>query len=76
MGGNGRFFMLAYLKKVIHRGCISEVPDLRPSSAHGDTPTKTITEAELRDLALARNCPRQGMPIPKARYRPASYAAG
>jgi len=55
---------------------IADVPDLKSCSAHGDTPSEAIAEAETA-IALwietAREC---GMPIPDARYRPAIYAAG
>jgi predicted RNase H-like HicB family nuclease len=54
---------------------IADVPDLRPCSAHGETPEEAI--ARVRDaiegwLAVARD---RGFPIPKPRYRPAIYAA-
>jgi predicted RNase H-like HicB family nuclease len=54
---------------------IADVPDLRPCSAHGDTPEQAI--AHVRDaiagwLAVARD---RGFPIPEPRYRPAIYAA-
>jgi predicted RNase H-like HicB family nuclease len=54
---------------------IADVPDLRPCSAHGDTPEEAI--AHVRDaiagwLAVARD---RGFPIPEPKYRPAIYAA-
>jgi predicted RNase H-like HicB family nuclease len=54
---------------------IADVPDLRPCSAHGDTPEDAI--AHVRDaisgwLAVAKD---RGFPIPEPRYRPAIYAA-
>ena len=54
---------------------IADVPDLRPCSAHGDTPEEAL--AHVRDaidgwLAVARD---RGFPIPEPRYRPAIYAA-
>jgi predicted RNase H-like HicB family nuclease len=54
---------------------IADVPDLRPCSAHGDTPEQAI--AHVADaiegwLAVAHD---RGFPIPKPRYRPAIYAA-
>jgi predicted RNase H-like HicB family nuclease len=54
---------------------IADVPDLRPCSAHGDTPEEAI--ANVRDaiegwLAVAQD---RGFPIPEPRYRPAIYAA-
>lgn len=57
-------------------GCwIADVPDLRPCSAHGDTPEDAM--ANVRNaidgwLAVARD---RGFPIPEPRYRPAIYAA-
>lgn len=54
---------------------IADVPDLRPCSAHGDTPEQAM--AHIQDaidgwLAVARE---RGFPIPEPRYRPAIYAA-
>jgi predicted RNase H-like HicB family nuclease len=54
---------------------IADVPDLRPCSAHGETPEEAI--AHIQDaiegwLAVARD---RGFPIPEPRYRPAIYAA-
>ncbi len=54
---------------------IADVPDLRPCSAHGDTPEYAM--AHVQDaiegwLAVARE---RGFPIPEPRYRPAIYAA-
>ena len=54
---------------------IADVPDLRPCSAHGDTPEQAL--ANVRDaidgwLAVARD---HGFPIPEPKYRPAIYAA-
>ena len=54
---------------------IADVPDLRPCSSHGDTPSEAIAEAEIAIelwLETAKEC---GLPIPEARYRPAIYAA-
>jgi predicted RNase H-like HicB family nuclease len=55
---------------------IADVPDLRPCSAHGDTPTEAITEAEVAIALWLETAEDRGMPIPDARYRPAIYAAG
>ena len=54
---------------------IADVPDLRPCSAHGDTPEQAM--AHIQDaidgwLAVARE---RGFPIPEPRHRPAIYAA-
>ena len=55
---------------------IADVPDLRPCSAHGDTPTEAIAEAEIAISLWLETAQERGMPIPDARYRPAIYAAG
>lgn len=54
---------------------LADVPDLRPCTAHGDTPTEAL--ANVRDaiqgwLEVARD---KGYQIPTPRYRPAIYAA-
>lgn len=54
---------------------IADVPDLRPCSAHGNTPeeaTTRIQDAIEGWLEVARD---RGFPIPEPRYRPAIYAA-
>jgi predicted RNase H-like HicB family nuclease len=54
---------------------IADVPDLRPCSAHGETPVEAMAEAQVAIelwLEVARD---EGMTIPEARYRPAIYAA-
>jgi predicted RNase H-like HicB family nuclease len=54
---------------------IADVPDLRPCSAHGDTPEQAIAhvaDAIEGRLAVAHD---RGFPIPEPRYRPAIYAA-
>ncbi len=53
---------------------IADVPDLKPCSAHGDTPVEAISN--VRDavqgwLEVARD---KGFDIPEPRYRPAIYA--
>jgi predicted RNase H-like HicB family nuclease len=53
---------------------IADVPDLRPCSAHGNSPeeaTAHVQDAIEGWLAVARD---RGFPIPKAKYRPAIYA--
>lgn len=55
---------------------IADVPDLRPCSAHGDTPTEAIAEAEIAISLWLETAQDRGMAIPRARYRPAIYAAG
>ena len=54
---------------------IADVPDLRPCSAHGDTPEEAVanvSDAIVGWLAVARDC---GFLVPEPRYRPAIYAA-
>lgn len=58
-------------------GCwIADVPDLRPCSAHGETPSEAIAEAETAIALWLETAREHGLPIPEARYRPAIYAAG
>lgn len=54
---------------------IADVPDLRPCSAHGDTPEEAIGEVEVAIELWLETAEEHGMPIPEARYRPAIYAA-
>lgn len=54
---------------------IADVPDLRPCSAHGKTPTEAITEAEIAIELWLEVARENGMQIPAPRYRPAIYAA-
>ena len=54
---------------------IADVPDLRPCSAHGDTPEEAVanvSDAIVGWLAVARD---RGFLVPEPRYRPAIYAA-
>ena len=54
---------------------IADVPDLRPCSAHGDTPTDALAnvgDAMRGWLDVARD---RGFEIPEPQYRPAIYAA-
>lgn len=57
-------------------GCwIADVPDLRPCSAHGDTPVEAMQEAQIA-IELWLECAlEEGYDIPEPRYRPAIYAA-
>lgn len=56
-------------------GCwIAEVPDLRPCSAHGDSPEEAVKEVEVAiglwlDWARAKD-----LPIPEPSYRPSPEA--
>ncbi len=55
---------------------IADVPDLRSCSAHGDTPSEAIAEAEVAIELWWETAKECGLPIPEPRYRPAKYAAG
>lgn len=55
-------------------GWIADVPDLRPCSAHGDTPTEALAEAELAITAWIETARDNNLPVPEPRYRPAIYA--
>ena len=54
---------------------IADVPDLKSCSAHGDTPAEAIAEAEVAIGLWIETAEANGMLVPKARYRPAIYAA-
>ncbi len=57
-------------------GCwIADVPDLRPCSAHGETPTEAVSEAQEAIALWIETAEEKGLPIPPPRYRPAIYAA-
>lgn len=53
---------------------IADVPDLRPCSAHGDTPVEAISEAEVAIALWLEVARDKGFEIPEPRYRPAIYA--
>lgn len=55
---------------------IADVPDLKPCSAHGDTPAEAIDEAEIAIALWLETARERGFSIPEPRYRPAIYAAG
>jgi predicted RNase H-like HicB family nuclease len=50
---------------------IAEVPDLRPCSAHGSTPSKAVAEAEVAIELWLETAHDLGLPIPEPRYHPA-----
>ncbi len=54
---------------------IADVPDLKPCSAHGATPSEAAAEAELAIALWLETANDLGMPIPEPRYRPAVYKA-
>jgi predicted RNase H-like HicB family nuclease len=53
---------------------IADVPDLRPCSAHGDSPSQAIAEAEVAISLWLETAEEHGLAIPEPRYRPAIYA--
>ena len=54
---------------------IADVPDLRPCSAHGDTPSEAVAEAQIAIELWIETAKERGLPIPEPRCRPAIYAA-
>lgn len=54
---------------------IADVPDLKPCSAHGDTPTEAMAEVQNVIQLWLEFAQERGHPIPEPRYRPAIYAA-
>lgn len=55
---------------------IADVPDLRPCSAHGATPSEALAEAEVAIELWLETARERNLVIPAPRYRPAIYAAG
>jgi predicted RNase H-like HicB family nuclease len=53
---------------------IADVPDLRPCSAHGSTPSEAIREAEIAISLWLETAQENHLDIPEPRYRPAIYA--
>jgi predicted RNase H-like HicB family nuclease len=54
---------------------IADVPDLRPCSAHGDTPDEAILNIRDAVTGWLETAREHGFDIPEPRYRPARYAA-
>lgn len=54
---------------------VADVPDLKPCSAHGDTPTEAIAEAEVAITLWLETAKEHNLPIPEPQYRPDIYAA-
>jgi predicted RNase H-like HicB family nuclease len=54
---------------------IAAVPDLRPCSAHGDTPSQAVAKIETAIELWLEVAEERGFPIPEPRYRPEVYAA-
>ena len=53
---------------------IADVPDLASCSAHGETPSEAIAEAEIAIELWLEVARERGLTIPEPRYRPAIYA--
>jgi predicted RNase H-like HicB family nuclease len=53
---------------------IADVPDLRPCSAHGATPSEALAEAEIAIELWLETAREHALVIPEPRYRPAIYA--
>jgi predicted RNase H-like HicB family nuclease len=54
---------------------IADVPDLKPCSAHGATPSEAAAEAEIAIELWLETAKENNIPIPLPRYRPATYVA-
>ncbi|HKX22797.1 MAG TPA: type II toxin-antitoxin system HicB family antitoxin [Rhizorhapis sp.] len=54
---------------------IADVPDLRPCSAHGDTPAAALAHVNDAIEGWLESAAANNLPIPEPRYRPAIYAA-
>lgn len=54
---------------------VADAPDLKSCSALGDTPEEALRELEIAMDAWLAAARQRKLPIPKARYRPAIYAA-
>jgi predicted RNase H-like HicB family nuclease len=54
---------------------IADVPDLRPCSAHGQTPERAVAELGKAIELWLETAKSIGQPIPEPRYSPALYAA-
>jgi predicted RNase H-like HicB family nuclease len=53
---------------------IADVPDLRPCSAHGDTPEQAVTEVMNAINLWLETAKAADQPVPEPRYSPAIYA--
>ena len=54
---------------------IADVPDLKPCSAHGDTPDEAIANIQNAIELWLETAHERGLAVPEPRYRPAIYAA-
>lgn len=56
-------------------GCwIADVPDLRPCSAHGDTPEQAMAAVMAAIELWLETAKAAAQPVPEPRYSPAIYA--
>jgi predicted RNase H-like HicB family nuclease len=53
---------------------IADVPDLKPCSAHGDSPHEAIANIQNAIEGWLESAAAGGLAIPEPRYRPAIYA--
>lgn len=53
---------------------IADVPDLKPCSAHGETASEAVPQAEVAVALWIEVATERGLAIPEPRYRPAIYA--
>jgi predicted RNase H-like HicB family nuclease len=54
---------------------IADVPDLKPCSAHGDTPVEAMANVRHAIAGWLQVACERNLQIPEPRYRPAIYAA-
>jgi predicted RNase H-like HicB family nuclease len=54
---------------------IADVPDLRPCSAHGDTPQQAVAEVCVAMDLWLETARAADLSVPEPRYSPALYAA-
>jgi predicted RNase H-like HicB family nuclease len=54
---------------------IAEAPDLKPCSAHGDTPEEAVAELRVAMQGWLEVARENGLPIPEPRFQPQVQAA-
>lgn len=54
---------------------VADVPDLKPCTAHGDTPSEAVMHVHDAIAGWLETARARGFVIPEPRYRPAIYAA-
>ena len=52
---------------------IADIPDLEACSAFGNTPTEALAQVEIAKAAWLETACAEKKPIPRPRYRPATY---